>query len=265
MRFGNKPTDDGNFILSVEQMRQLVAVEPGSERFIRPYIGSDDFINGIRRYCIWLKGADPHEYRSLPEIMARVERVRGFRLKSTAEPTRKSAAAPSLFFYISQPATDYLVIPEVSSERREFIPIGFVGADTICSNTNYLIPDATLFQFGIMTSTMQMAWTRAVCGRLKSDCRYAGSIVYNNFPWPTPTDAQRTAIEQAAQGVLDARARFPNSTLADLYDPLTMPPELTTAHRKLDKAVDAAYGKTSFATEVERVAFLFRRYEALVG
>ena len=179
--------------------------------------------------------------------------------------SRKSAAAPSLFFDISQPATNYLVIPEVSSERREFIPIGCVGPGTICSNTNCLIPEATPFMFGILTSSMHMAWTWAVCGRLKSDYRYSGSIVYNNLPWPSPAEKQYKAVERAAQEILAARALYPSSTLADLYDPLTMPPELLKAHKTLDRAVDAAYGKVSFASEAERVAFLFRLYQRLAG
>jgi hypothetical protein len=265
MRYGNKPTDDGNLILSEEERQALIVKEPGARKFIRPYMGSEDFINGIRRYCIWLDGADSQQWRRISSIATRVENVQIFRSASTAEPTRKSAETPSLFFYISQPATNYLVIPEVSSERRSFIPIGFMSPETICSNTNYLIPNATLFMFGILTSTMHMAWTRTVCGRLKSDYRYAGSIVYNNFPWPEPTDKQRAAIETAAQSVLDERARHPESTLADLYDPISMPVGLVKAHHALDRAVDAAYGRTSFKSEAERVAYLFALYEKLTS
>jgi hypothetical protein len=265
MRYGNKPTDDGNFILSEDEREILIRKNPRVADFIRPYMGSEDFINGLSRYCLWLKGVAPEELRSMPELLERVEKVRAFRAASSAAPTRKMAETPALFFYISQPATQYLVVPEVSSERRKFIPIGFLSAETICSNTNYLVPDATLYHFGILSSTMHNTWMRAVCGRLKSDYRYSGSFVYNNFPWPEPTGNQRATIETAAQAVLDARAQFPCATLADLYDPLTMPPELVKAHQNLDRAVDAAYGKTSFKTEAERVAFLFERYQQLTA
>jgi methylase of polypeptide subunit release factors len=261
MRYGNKPSDDGNFILAEEEKKALIKSEPDSARFIRPYMGSEDFINGKKRYCLWLKDASPRDLRAMPQVMARVERVRDFRAKSSAEPTRKTADTPALFFYISQPNTDYLVIPEVSSERRQFIPIGYASKKVICSNTNYLIPDANLYIFGTLCSTMHMAWVRHVCGRLKSDYRYTGSMVYNNFPWPSnPTDKQREPIEKAAQGVLDARAVHPESSLADLYDPVSMPPDLRKAHQTLDKAVDAAYGKKTYASDAERVAFLFELY-----
>jgi hypothetical protein len=265
MRYGNKPTDDGNLILSEEERTELIRSNVHIEPFIRPYIGSEDFINGLRRYCIWLRGAAPEVLRTMPEIMNRVEKVRSFRSASTAAPTRKAAETPTLFFYISQPVTNYLVIPEVSSERRKFIPIGFMSANTICSNKIYFVPDATYYHFGILTSTMHNAWMRAVTGRLKSDYQYSASIVYNNFPWPEPTEKQQTTIEAAAQGVLDARAHFPSATLADLYDPLTMPPELVKAHQTLDRVVDAAYGKTAFKSEAERVAFLFERYQQLTA
>ncbi len=261
MRYGNKPSDDGNFILDEEERKALIKSEPDAARFIRPYMGSEDFINSKKRYCLWLKDASPRDLRELPQVMARVERVREFREKSSAEPTRESAKTPTLFFYISQPDSDYLVIPEVSSERRLFIPIGYVSKKVICSNTNYLIPDANLYIFGMLCSTMHMAWVRRVCGRLKSDYRYTGSFVYNNFPWPSdPTDKQKAAIEEAAQGVLDARAAHPEASLADLYDPVAMPPDLRKAHQALDKAVDAAYGKKSFTSDAERVAFLFELY-----
>ena len=214
-----------------------------------------------KRWCLWLKDATPRELRDMPEVMARVERVRDFRAKSSAEPTRKTADTPSLFFYISQPATDYLVIPEVSYERRQFIPIGYASKKVICSNTNYLIPEANLYVLGMLCSTMHMAWVRHVCGRLKSDYRYTGSMVYNNYPWPSdPTKKQKAAVEEAAQGVLDARAAHPDASLADLYDPVAMPPDLRKAHQALDKAVDAAYGKKTFTSDAERVAFLFELY-----
>jgi hypothetical protein len=224
-------------------------------------MGSEDFINGKKRYCLWLKDASPRDLRAMPQVMERVERVRDFRAKSSAEPTRKTADTPALFFYISQPDTDYLVIPEVSSERRQFIPIGYASKKVICSNTNYLIPDANLYILGMLCSTMHMAWVRHVCGRLKSDYRYTGSMVYNNFPWPSePTDKQCQAVEKAAQSVLDVRAAHPDSSLADLYDPVAIPSDLRKAHQALDKAVDAAYGKKSFASDAERVAFLFELY-----
>ncbi|MDD2851235.1 MAG: hypothetical protein PHY09_04950 [Desulfuromonadaceae bacterium] len=283
MKYGNKPTDDGNLILSRAERAELLAKYPAVAGYIKPYMGSEDFINGLERYCLWLLGVAPDSLREMPDVLARIEKVRAFRGASSAEPTRKTADTPSLFFYVSQPKTHYLVVPEVSSERRRFIPIGFMGPETICSNTNYLVPDATPYHFGILSSTMHMAWTRAVCGRLKSDYRYSGSFVYNNFPWPEPTEKQQSAIEAAAQGVLDARAKFMptpfdsaqgtgqvgersrTATLADLYDPLTMPPELVKAHQALDRAVDAAYCKTAFKTEAERVAFLFERYQELVA
>ena len=261
MRYGNKPTDDGNYILSDVERELLIAQEPNARKFIRPYMGSEDFINSLSRWCLWLQDIQPSELRSMPQVLARVERVKAFRLASSAEPTRKAADSPTLFFYTSQPDTDYLIVPEVSSERRRYIPIGFMSKDTICSNTNYLIPDASLFLFGVVQSEMHMAWMRQVGGRLESRYRYSGSMVYNTFPWPgEPTDKQRAAVEASAQAVLDARAQFPGATLADLYDPLTMPPALVKAHQKLDAAVDAAYGKKNFKNDAERVAFLFELY-----
>lgn len=266
MRYGNKPTDGGNYILDVGEKETLLKKEPGAWRFIRPYMGSEDFINNKERWCLWLKDASPQELRSLPEVMTRIERVRAFRSVSSAEPTRKAADTPALFFYISQPDADYLVIPEVSSERRQFIPIGYVSKDVICSNTNYLIPEANFFILGILCSTMHMAWVRHVCGRLKSDYRYSGSMVYNNFPWPYhPTEKQRAAIEQAAQNVLCARTAHPDSSLADLYDPVAMPSDLRQAHQVLDRVVDAAYGKKTFASDAERVAFLFDLYHQYIS
>jgi hypothetical protein len=261
MRYGNKPSDDGNFILEDDERKALLKKEPDAARFVRTYMGSEDFINAKKRWCLWLKDATPSELRGMPEVLARVERVRDFRLKSSAEPTRKTADTPTLFFYISQPETDYLVIPEVSSERRQFIPIGYASKKVICSNTNYLIPDANLYILGMLCSTMHMAWVRHVCGRLKSDYRYTGSMVYNNFPWPSePTDKQREVVEKAAQTVLDTRVAHPDASLADLYDPIAMPTDLRKAHQALDKAVDAAYGKKKFASDAERVAFLFELY-----
>lgn len=275
MRYGNKPSDAGHLILSPRERNELIAKEPKAAQWLRRYVGSEDFINGIERWCLWLEGIDPSELRSMPEVLKRVEAVRAFRLASTAEPTRRAATTPTEFFYRSQPDTDYVVVPEVSSERRKYIPIGFLPPQVVCSNTNYLVPQGTHFTFGVLTSAMHMAWVKVACGRLKSDYRYSGSIVYNNFPWPDlADDKHRAAIEAAAQSVLDARAQFPGSTLADLYDPLAMPPALVKAHAALDKAVDAAYiaaekaaGRKppKLSTDAERVAFLFERYQALTS
>ena len=197
----------------------------------------------------------------MPEAMKRVEAVREFRLASKSAPTRKLANTPTRFHVENIPAKPYLVIPEVSSERRNYIPMGFLKPSTLSSNLVKIVPNAKPYHFGMLSSTMHMAWVRSVCGRLKSDYRYSKDIVYNNYPWPNaPTDKQKTAIEDAAQGVLDARSAHTEASLADLYDPVAMPPDLRKAHQALDKAVDAAYGKKTFASDAERVAFLFELY-----
>ena len=266
MRCGNKPSDGGNFILTEAEKSALLAHEPVAAEFLRPYIGAEEFINGWQRWCLWIKDASPAQLRAMPAVMKRVEGVRNFRLQSTAAPTRKMAAMPTRFFFESQPTTDYILIPEVSSERRNYIPIGFVSKKVISANTNFLIPSSDFFIFGALTSAMHMAWMRQIGGRLKSDYRYSGSLVYNTFPWPEkPTAAQRTAVEKAAQKVLDARAAFPTSTLADLYDPLAMPPALVAAHAALDKAVDKCYRSEPFVSDRARVEHLFALYETLTA
>ena len=228
------------------------------------FVGSEEYLNNIDRYCLWLSDASPAQLKKLPAVMKRIDAVRQFREASTAAPTRKSAQTPTKFFFESQPKGRYILIPEVSSERRVYIPIGLMDAAVISSNTNYLIDDSDLLVVGLLQSTMHMAWMRTVGGRLKSDYRYSGSMVYNTCPWPAITDKHRASIEQLVQSMLDARAKFPGASLADLYDPLTMPPELLKAHQKLDKAVDAAYGYTGKPDDTERVAFLFGRYQQLV-
>jgi hypothetical protein len=266
MRCGNKPTDDGNLIMTDEQKAALVKAEPGAKKFLRRFTGSEEFINGNLRWCLWLEDATPAELDALPLVMERVRKVREFRLKSTAAPTQKAAKTPTLFFYISQPANGYILIPEVSSERREYIPIGFMPKNVISANTNFLIPSNSLFHFGVLTSAMHMAWARQVGGRLKSDYRYSGSMVYNNFPWPSsPGEKQHEAVEAAAKAVLDARAQFPDSTLAQLYDPAKMPPALRKAHDALDRAVDRCYRKEPFTSERQRMEFLFALYEQLTA
>lgn len=263
---GNKPTDDGNFILTAAEKDELVAKEPGAAQFIRPYIGSVEFINGKIRYCLWLKGASPVELKKCPSILERLERIRAFRQKSTAKPTREKADTPQEFFFICHPETPYLIIPSVSSERRKYVPIGFMDKNTIASNLVYIVPNATLYHFGVLTSAMHMAWMRQVGGRLKSDYRYTGNTVYNTFPWPEKiADERQLEIERLAQAVLDERARHleKGATLADLYDPVTMPPGLAKAHAALDRAVDRTYRSAPFETERARVEHLFARYQAL--
>ena len=264
MRFGSMPRDGGGFVLSVNDRAALLNNEPLSAQWIRQYVGADEFINNKQRYCLWLVGASPNELRKCKEVMRRVESVREFRSASKAAATRKFAEIPTLFCQIAQPDSDYIIIPGVSSERRKYIPIGFMCKEIIASNLVQIIPNATLYHFGILTSNVHMAWTRAVCGRLKSDYRYSKDVVYNNFPWPTPTDEQRAKIEQTAQAILDARALYPDCSLADLYDEVTMPPELRKAHQANDKAVMQAYGfdiKTT--TETTCVAELMKLYQKL--
>lgn len=263
--FGSMPNDGGYLMLTPEVRNELLACEPLAEPWTNRIIGSDEFINGIERWCFWLSDIQPSELKNLPYILRRVEAVRLQRAASTRPATQVLAATPTLFGEIRQPANKYLAIPKTSSERRSYIPIAFIEPSVIANTELFTIDNATLYHFGILCSTMHNAWMRSVCGRLKSDYRYSASIVYNNFPWPEATDKQQIAIDTAAQVVLDARAKYPASTLADLYDPLTMPPELVKAHQALDRAVDAAYGKQSFKTEAERVAFLFERYQQLIA
>ena len=264
--FGSMPNDGGHLLLSAEDRAALLAIEPAAEAWLRPFQGSEEFINKIERWCLWLADCPPHELRRMPAVAARVAAVKAHRLASSRATTQQLANTPSLFGEVRQPSGAYLLIPGVSSERRSHVPIGFMDAGTIASNAVYALPDATTYHFGVLCSTMHNAWVRYTCGRLESRYRYSAGIVYNNFPWPeSPTDKQRAAIEAAAQGVLDAHAQFPQSSLADLYDPLTMPPALVKAHQALDAAVDTAYGRRSFRNDAERVAFLFERYRAITS
>ncbi len=266
MSFGNQPIDGGNLILSEEERNDLLELEPQAAPYVRVFLGAEEFLNRLPRYCLWLKDATPDELRRMPSVRKRIEAVKAFREASKRQATQELAQTPSQFAFASHPSTDYLLVPSVSSERRQFVPIGFMPPEVIASNLCLIVPQATLYHFGVLSSTMHNAWIRYVAGRLKSDYRYSAGIVYNNFPWPdSPIDAQREKIEAAAQAVLDARAQFPDASLADLYDPLTMPPALVKAHQKLDAAVDAAYGKKSFKSDAERVAFLFERHQALTA
>jgi len=239
--------------------------EPQAEKWFRPWLGADEFINGYCRYCLWLGDCPPDELRRMPEAMKRVDAVKQYRLNSKSAPTRKIADTPRLFHVKNMPSSNYIVIPEVSSERRKYIPIGFLTPDTLCSNLVKIIPNATLYHFGILTSNVHMAWTRVVCGRLEMRYRYAKDIVYNNFPWPDVTDEQKTEIEKPAQAVLDARALFPDSSLADLYDPISMPSELLKAHHALDRAVMKLYGFAKDAAEPAIVAALMQRHKKLTA
>jgi len=262
MRFGSMPRDGGHLVLDQAERDELVANDPETRQWIRPYTGAQEFIHGYTRHCLWLVDADPAELRRHKEVMRRIEATKAFRQASKAATTRRFAATPTLFCQIAQPSTNYILVPGVSSERRQFVPFGFLGPLVIASNLAFVIPDAKSFHFGVLTSTMHNAWIRYTCGRLKSDFRYSKDIVYNNFPWPvSATATQKQKIETTAQGVLDARTAHPNATLADLYDPLTMPPNLVKAHQVLDAAVDAAYGRKGFKNDAERVAFLFGLYQ----
>lgn len=263
MSKGSQPTDGGNLLLSSQERDEMIKRYPATEQFIKRFISADDYINNRFRYCLWLKGVAPTEYRNIRPIMERLERVAECRRLSPTASVRKDADTPMLFTQIRQPNTRYLAVPEVSSENRKYIPIGYLSPDVIGSNKLYMVPNASLYMFGVLISNVHMAWMRIVAGRL--ELRYSYSpAVYNNFPWPTPTDAQKAKIEQTAQGILDARALYPNSSLADLYDELTMPPELRTAHQKNDRAVMEAYGMSiKDTTESTCVAELMRMYQDL--
>ncbi len=260
---GSFPTDGGNLVLQDDEIEDFILHEPSAEKYIRLFIGPLEFINSKKRYCLWLKECPPNELRSMPMVMERIAAVREFRLASKKQQTQRRADIPHLFAEIRQPDTNYILFPRTSSERRRYLPIGFLPSNVIAGDT-IILPDATLYHFGILTSNVHNAWMRVVCGRMKSDYRYSSTLVYNNFPWPTPTDEQKAKIEETAQQILDARALYPDSSLADLYDELTMPVELRRAHQQNDRAVMQAYGfSVKGMTESQCVAELFKLYQAL--
>ena len=262
---GNQPTDDGNFILSEKEKDELIRKDPSIAVCVKRYIGAKDFLsNNVNRYCLWLKGINPSIYRNNREIMRRLNAIVEFRKRSSAAPTRRAAEKPYLFFSTPQTDEPYLIIPRHSSEKRKYIPIGFMTPDSIASDACAIIPGANLYHFGVLTSNVHMAWMRTVCGRLETRYRYSAGVVYNNFPWPNPTEAQRAKIEQTAQAILDARALYPDCSLADLYDEATMPPELRRAHQANDRAVMQAYGfDVKTTTEASCVAELMKLYQRL--
>ena len=266
MTKGNQATDDGNFIFDADEAEAFTKKFPAQKHLLRRYLGAKDFLHGEPvRYCLWLFNVPPNEYASNKEIRRRLEAIKIFREKSSAAPTRRAAETPYKFFSTPQGNTTCIAIPRVSSERRRYVPIDFVDPKIIISDALSIIPDVQIYHFGILTSSIHMAWMRTVAGRLESRYRYSGNVVYNNFPWPTPTDAQKRSIEQSAQKILDARKKFPDATFADLYDELTMPAELRAAHKKNDRAVAAAYGwENILDDEPAIVSELFKLYSALV-
>jgi hypothetical protein len=269
INYGSMPIDEGHLIISNEDFEKLKFDEFEALKFIRPYTGGEEFINLKKRWCIWLDGVDPSDYRKIRFISTRIALTKKFREESKREATNKLAAFPSLFGEIRQPISNYIIIPKVSSENRRYIPIGILNPEIIASGSVLVIPNANIYSFGVLTSLMHMIWMKYTCGRMKSDYQYSASIVYNNFPWPeAPTEKQTKAVEDAAQAVLNARAQFQNppsggrgASLADLYDPNTMPPALVKAHQQLDKAVDLCYRPQPFPNETKRIEFLFELYD----
>ena len=267
---GNKPIDGGYYLFDEEEMISFIKSEPNSKKYFRKWYGAQEFINRKNRFCLWLGDATPSELRSMPNVLKRVQAVRDFRLSSTSEGTRKIAEKPTRFHVENMPKDNYLLVPRVSSENRRYIPMGFMNPNDLASDAVQIISNATLYEFGILTSNVHMAWMRTVAGRLEMRYRYSAKIVYNNFPWPTVTEEQKQFIANTAQGILDARALYPDCSLADLYDELTMPVELRKAHQANDIAVMKAYGmikkvdgKDTFLTESETVARLFEMYQEL--
>jgi hypothetical protein len=264
INYGSMPIDNGYLILKDEERKEFIRAEPITKNMIRPYYGGDEFMYNRKRYCIWLLEIPPETIAESKLIKDRIKKTQEFRKNSNRPETRSLANTPGLFGEIRQPKSNYLLIPKICTDTRQYIPIGFMSQNKITSGSALIIPSAEFYEFGVLSSIMHMAWTRRICGRLGNALQYSASIVYNNFPWPNPTDKQRNAVKKTAQDVLNVRAKFPQSNLANLYDPLTMPSELVKAHQKLDKAVDAAYGRT-FADDSERVAYLFELYQKLSG
>ncbi|WP_337595192.1 DNA methyltransferase [Gemmiger sp.] len=266
---GNKPIDGGFYLFEKDEMSDFLKKEPSAKKYFRPWYGSREFINQKPRYCLWLGECTPAELKAMPLCLERVKAVREYRLASPSTGTIKIADKPTRFHVENMPKGNYIVIPEVSSQKRKYIPMGYMDSNSLCSNKLRLMPNATVYEFGILESNVHMAWMRVVCGRLKSDYDYSIKIVYNNFPWPTPTDQQKAKIEQTAQAILDARALYPDSSLADLYDELTMPPELRKAHQANDRAVMDAYGfikgTAARTSESACVAELMKLYQQKVS
>lgn len=261
MVYGSKPTDGQNLLLEDDEKIALLKIEPGAHKWIRPFLGADEFLYNEKRWCLWLDGIKPAELNALPEVRKRVNAVKTMRLKSTKVPTQEMAETPWLFAEDRQPKNgSYLLVPLHTSESRRFVPIGFNDSKTICGNANSMVPNAGILHFGILNSTMHNAWTRSVCGRLESRYRYSNTIVYNNFVWPELNPSQVKAITAAAQMILDARALFANESLADLYDQLAMPQVLRKAHKALDKLVDTAYGFKEKTGDAARASFMFALY-----
>lgn len=269
MSSGGKPVEGGYYIFTDDEKNAFLKKEPSAQTYFRKFVGSDDFINGYTRWCLWLHDVSPSDIRKLPECMKRVNSVHDYRLESKKAATRAAAATPMSFMEIKRPVGKFLIVPEVSSQRRKYVPLGFSDKEMICSNKVRFVSNATMYHFGILTSNVHMAWMRAVCGRLKSDYSYSINVVYNNFPWPTPTEQQKAKIEQTAKAILDARALYPDSNLADLYDDLTMPPELRKAHQANDRAVMDAYGfikgTAARTSESACVAELMKLYQQKVS
>ena len=262
---GSKPIDDGQYIFTSEERREFLAREPLAGRYMRPFVGSREFINGVERWILVLHDVPPNELRAMPQVMKRISAVREFRLKSKSPATQRLSTTPTSFHVTVVPDKPFLVIPESSSGLRDYVPIGWLQPPVVPSSLVRVLVDADLWHFGVLTSAMHMAWLSEIGGRIKSDYRYSVGIVYNTFPWPDATEQQRGKVRALAQGVLDARRSFPNSTLADLYDTEAMPPQLRKAHDALDAAVDRLYAARAFKGDRDRVEHLFGRYEALVA
>ena len=265
MMLGNMPRDNGNFLFTPEELTEFLKREPAAEKYIRQFVGADEFINNKLRYCLWLVDCPPNELHKMKLVYERVKNVRDVRLASKASAIRKFADKPTHFAQITQPeGADFILIPLVSSERRKYVPMGFMSGDIKVTNLVSIVPKATKYEFGVLTSSLHMTWLRTVGGRLESRYRYSKDVVYNNFIWVEPTDKQKNAIEASAQLILDIRAKFPDSSLAELYDEITMPYELREAHKKNDLAVAKAYGLENILYDEPKIAVeLLKRYEAL--
>ena len=267
MTTGSPPTDDGGLLMTADERKQLEAKYPALSKYIRPFIGAREFLHDkvgeFSRYCLWFKGGNPSDYGNVPEIKARLEKVKAIRERSNADRIRKMADYPYLFCQTRQPASTYLVIPRHSSENRRYIPIGFMSPEVIAGDACSIIPDVSIYEFGVLTSSVHVVWAKVVAGRLEMRIRYSPAV-YNNFVWPSPTEKQRTKIEATAQKILDVRGQYSESSLADLYAPLTMPEELLKAHKANDAAVCEAYGWPKNMSEVEIITELMNSYDNIV-